>query len=200
MNKKEENKKELLLETAKIIISEKSYNEMNIKDLTECCGISKSTFYHYFKSKEELYFLVIENMIEEHLKEIKNLNFVGNLKEDLTTLINFKLNISIVEIKIMKKEILSGFHNINSKNIKKFQEIIDIFHGVIKKEGIDTGFLIVSLMAVVEEFIILQNNKLSKKEEFNRLKNFEIKNMEKNKKYVSEQILKMFLAYIGEDK
>ena len=47
--------------------------EMNIKDLTNRCGLSKSTFYHYFKSKEGVIESCYEHVVSSFQKQIKEI-------------------------------------------------------------------------------------------------------------------------------
>ncbi|MGN1344865.1 MAG: TetR/AcrR family transcriptional regulator [Traorella sp.] len=48
------NRKELILQNALKEFNENGYNQTSILNIANKSGISKSTFFHYFKSKEEL--------------------------------------------------------------------------------------------------------------------------------------------------
>uniref|UniRef100_A0A7C5SWT3 TetR/AcrR family transcriptional regulator n=1 Tax=Thermocrinis ruber TaxID=75906 RepID=A0A7C5SWT3_9AQUI len=66
--------KERLLEYAKILFSQKGYYATSVEDIVESAGFSKGTFYFYFKSKEELFKSLVEEM---HLNIVKRLeNFL----------------------------------------------------------------------------------------------------------------------------
>ncbi len=70
--------RERLLESAKILFSQKGYYATSVEDIVESAGLSKGAFYFYFKSKEELFKSLVEEM---HLNIVKRLE--GFLKRDL---------------------------------------------------------------------------------------------------------------------
>jgi len=66
--------REKLLESAKVLFSQKGYYATSVEDIVESAGFSKGTFYFYFKSKEELFKSLVEEM---HLNIVKRLeNFL----------------------------------------------------------------------------------------------------------------------------
>jgi AcrR family transcriptional regulator len=66
--------REKLLESAKVLFSQKGYYATSVEDIVESAGFSKGTFYFYFKSKEELFKSLVEEM---HLNVVKRLeNFL----------------------------------------------------------------------------------------------------------------------------
>jgi AcrR family transcriptional regulator len=66
--------REKLLESAKRLFSQKGYYATSVEDIVESAGFSKGTFYFYFKSKEELFKSLVEEM---HLNIVKRLeNFL----------------------------------------------------------------------------------------------------------------------------
>jgi AcrR family transcriptional regulator len=66
--------RERLLESAKILFSQKGYYATSVEDIVESAGLSKGAFYFYFKSKEELFKSLVEEM---HLNIVKRLeNFL----------------------------------------------------------------------------------------------------------------------------
>ncbi len=46
--------KALLYEKAKEMIRDRGYDAITVSDITDACGVTKGTFYHYFKSKDEM--------------------------------------------------------------------------------------------------------------------------------------------------
>jgi AcrR family transcriptional regulator len=66
--------RERLLESAKILFSQKGYYATSVEDIVASAGLSKGAFYFYFKSKEELFKSLVEEM---HLNIVKRLeNFL----------------------------------------------------------------------------------------------------------------------------
>ena len=49
------NTKEHILQTSLLLFMQKSYRDVTMKEIVEKTGMSKGAFYHYFKSKEELF-------------------------------------------------------------------------------------------------------------------------------------------------
>ncbi len=62
--------RERLLESAKVLFSQKGYYATSVEDIVESAGFSKGAFYFYFKSKEELFKSLVEEM---HLNIVKRL-------------------------------------------------------------------------------------------------------------------------------
>ncbi|MBV4417959.1 TetR/AcrR family transcriptional regulator [Clostridium tyrobutyricum] len=52
--KQAEETKLILIKTAQKLITKYGYDKVRIEDITDSCGRGKGTFYHYFRSKEEL--------------------------------------------------------------------------------------------------------------------------------------------------
>lgn len=80
MSKFNENEKEqirqCLLTKGKELFIQYGLSKTSIDDLVQACGISKGSFYKFFSSKEELFYVIMQNqeeisnrLIGEHLKE-----------------------------------------------------------------------------------------------------------------------------------
>ncbi len=57
--KKHEERKDEIMEAAKELFANKGYEKTSVNDVLKRVGIAKGTFYHYFRSKEEL----LESMV-----------------------------------------------------------------------------------------------------------------------------------------
>ena len=64
--------RERLLESAKILFSQKGYYATSVEDIVESAGFSKGAFYFYFKSKEELFKSLVEEMHLNIAKRLEN--------------------------------------------------------------------------------------------------------------------------------
>jgi AcrR family transcriptional regulator len=92
--------RERLLESAKVLFSQKGYYATSVEDIVESAGFSKGTFYFYFKSKEELFKSLVEEM---HLNIVKRLE--GFLERDLP------LEASLIEhAKVFLEDIYQNRH------------------------------------------------------------------------------------------
>lgn len=54
----------LILETTKELVSEKGCRKMTLNDIMERTGLSKGAIYHYVKSKDELFVLILLERLE----------------------------------------------------------------------------------------------------------------------------------------
>ncbi|PGD98195.1 TetR/AcrR family transcriptional regulator [Bacillus wiedmannii] len=68
----EERRKEIL-ETAERLFLTKGYTKTTVNDILKEIGIAKGTFYHYFKSKEEVMDEVIMRIIKEDVTKAKRI-------------------------------------------------------------------------------------------------------------------------------
>ena len=56
----ENNSRERLLETATELFAEKGYAGASVREIVEKAGVSKPVLYYYFKSKEGLFYAILE--------------------------------------------------------------------------------------------------------------------------------------------
>ena len=75
-----------LLEAGKKILTEKGMSDTCVEEITEAAGVSKGTFYTYFRRKEELVFELSRNRFDELLQKARETpgSFPDRLKEYLT--------------------------------------------------------------------------------------------------------------------
>jgi TetR/AcrR family transcriptional regulator, transcriptional repressor for nem operon len=66
-----ETTKEHILDTAFKLFSSKGFKEITMQDLVRASGLSKGAFYHYFKSKKEIYELALEKYLFGFIGEMK---------------------------------------------------------------------------------------------------------------------------------
>jgi len=69
----EANARERLLETATELFAEKGYAGASVREIVEKAGVSKPVLYYYFKSKEGLFYAILEwaaNVQQDVLNEI----------------------------------------------------------------------------------------------------------------------------------
>jgi len=82
--------KEKIIDTAKILFSEKGYAATGLREISEKSGISLSNIYNYFKNKEEIFMSILdaENIILS-LKDLPSIlhdNFPDNLNKLILTI------------------------------------------------------------------------------------------------------------------
>lgn len=70
--KYKEKKRELILEVAAELFSQKYYHEVMMDDVARLTDVAKGTVYNYFSSKEELYFTIMNAGLEHLNTTLKN--------------------------------------------------------------------------------------------------------------------------------
>ena len=73
INTLQNNARERLLETATALFAEKGYASASVREIVEKAGVSKPVLYYYFKSKEGLFYAILEwaaEVQQEILNEI----------------------------------------------------------------------------------------------------------------------------------
>lgn len=68
--KEPEVRKNEILDTANALFFTRSYEDVSIQEIIDAVGIAKGTFYHYFRSKEELLDALVSRMSEGILKAV----------------------------------------------------------------------------------------------------------------------------------
>jgi TetR/AcrR family transcriptional repressor of nem operon len=103
------NTKDRIIEAGSSAISAKSFNGCGLKEILDCAEVPKGSFYHYFKSKEDLGVAVIEESAERHAdfirlhlndRKLSPLKRVQNMFEDMR--IHYRENGPVRECVIAK--------------------------------------------------------------------------------------------------
>ncbi|MFH1002112.1 MAG: TetR/AcrR family transcriptional regulator [bacterium] len=71
--KKHDERKTEFLDTAQELFFTKGYEKTSVEAIIKKMGLSKGTFYYYFKSKEDLLDALIERLSEKILEEVKKI-------------------------------------------------------------------------------------------------------------------------------
>lgn len=71
MTRATESTKDRIIDAGSSAIAAKSFNGCGLKEILECAEVPKGSFYHYFKSKEDLGVAVIEESAAEHAEFIR---------------------------------------------------------------------------------------------------------------------------------
>jgi len=98
-------------------IAENGYEKASINTISREAGISKGTFYYHFRSKEELFFFIIEKVMNKKI-EFMNSNADPAIRQKLMTADMFE----ILEIQL---ELAIRFAHENSDYIRFFNRVIN---------------------------------------------------------------------------
>ncbi|MBU2628830.1 MAG: TetR/AcrR family transcriptional regulator, partial [Proteobacteria bacterium] len=70
--KERESRQALIIEAARQVFGEKTYDRVSMAEIANSAGIGKSSIYTYFKSQEELYALIAYHDAGLFIKELEN--------------------------------------------------------------------------------------------------------------------------------
>ncbi|AEX86456.1 transcriptional regulator [Marinitoga piezophila KA3] len=143
---------EKILKAAYLVFSENGYENASLNKIKETAGVSKGAIYHYFKSKDELFYHVIKSYFEEFVKifdqysfdsldKIKEFGFMAidiyeqDQKSQNITMVLFQQSLKNKEIKELLEEYITKVLN---KIGEKLQEISE--NGKLK-EDVDINLL-----------------------------------------------------------
>ncbi|AVQ17209.1 TetR/AcrR family transcriptional regulator [Fusobacterium gonidiaformans] len=107
-----ENKKEKILEIFQKLVLEKGYSKVSVEEITSSLGISKGSFYSYFKSKTDMVLECIEENLWISLERQKHIENISNSME--STLQNYFIDRFQRDVQHLKKELvlISLFKNL----------------------------------------------------------------------------------------
>ncbi len=109
MSSPENNSRERLLETATELFAEKGYAATSVREIVERAGVSKPVLYYYFKSKEGLFYAILDWATEVQ-KEILN---------------------EIFEARGTVQERLAFLYRRIQEGIREYQSLYIMIHGLI---------------------------------------------------------------------
>lgn len=125
MGDKSEQKRKLILETARKVFIEKGFKNVTMKDIVEACDISRGGLYLYFNNTKELFMEVLRLEASEADDVFSN-----NIPEDATA-----ADILALFLKEQKKELLRKKNNLTMATYEfYFSEDIPRKDNILKKQ------------------------------------------------------------------
>lgn len=186
------NKKTMILEKAFELFRKNGYTDTKVEDITKKLGISKGSFYTYFKTKEELLCELLESIKKSEMERYSKVEIDENPKKTLENFIKerFKSFLELlnnVDIRIMK----SFTQNTNVR--KLHEEMTKFFKSFIKENillkyesnrkydiEIISNFIISAIdNYLIEKIVCKKEYIFSSKEEFDGI-------VEDNQKLINE--------------
>ncbi|TCW46167.1 TetR family transcriptional regulator [Bacillus thuringiensis] len=137
----EERRKEIL-ETAERLFITKGYTKTTVNDILKEIGIAKGTFYHYFKSKEEVMDEIIMRIIKDDVAKSKAI--VSNPNIPVLEKLFRVLMAQSPESGDVKDKMIEQFHQPNNAEMHQKSIVQSIIHlspvlAEILEQGIDEG-------------------------------------------------------------
>ncbi len=119
-------RRELIVEAAKKLFSQKSFHEIGMRDIAVSLGVSPASIYRYFRSQDDLFVeLLFQDMsnIEKVIEESFELDLIS-LDDVAKTIIDYLLE-NEATFQIMCHFMIKG--EINDKTLKKYNAVQDFF-------------------------------------------------------------------------
>lgn len=131
-----------MIKMAAMMFEKHGYHKCSIQDIVEPLGITKGSFYYYFKSKEELLYYIHDDMISYLLEKTDNLlqqkanseqKLYGIIKNLLDTIHHFKSNVFVFyqEMRYLSPE--------NFQMVKKKRDTYNEMILTMLLEGMEAG-------------------------------------------------------------
>ncbi|KXY78181.1 TetR/AcrR family transcriptional regulator [Bacillus anthracis] len=142
----EERRKEIL-ETAERLFITKGYTKTTVNDILKEIGIAKGTFYHYFKSKEEVMDEIIMRIIKEDVAKAKVI--VSNPNIPVLEKLFRVLMEQSPKSGDVKDKMIEQFHQPNNAEMHQKSLVQSIIHlspvlTEILEQGIEEGIFLTS--------------------------------------------------------
>lgn len=112
--------KDKIFYTSFRLFLENGYEATNIRDICKEVGIKASTLYFYYKSKQDLFFCIYDDICNEYVKYIKSIDMFKadtKLKEKLYILLKQKLEYYISDIS--KHKFILRYHLFPPEELSK---------------------------------------------------------------------------------
>lgn len=129
MSDKSEQKKKLIIETARKVFMEKGYKSVTMKDIVEACEISRGGLYLYFQSTGEIF----EEVLKSEQEDADDL-FAGNIPKEASP-----SDILALLLKEQKKEILNRNASLNKAIYEYFFDSREPFKDNMLKKQFDAA-------------------------------------------------------------
>ncbi len=140
-------KRKFIIKVATEIFAKKGYENTDVVDILKAANISKSTFYYYFKSKRDLYEIMIQEFFNEIMKviwstEYRTLKNREEIEKYIEKLVNTYADFaekysSMIKIILSEATIVNPeFGEVLDRNIEALLLTIVDFVTIYKEKGI----------------------------------------------------------------
>ena len=198
---KKNQKRKKILDKAWELFRKNGYEETKVEDITRELGVSKGSFYTYFKTKDEVLYEILERIKKENEERISKINVNQEPSKILEDYVISKMNYIVKLLNNMK--ISSINRNLSNSKLKNFfEELKKVSIEFIKKNIVEKfnkingnkyNLEIISefVYLAIEEF--LYNEFVSKN--FKNLESSDLINIENTDEFVNS--LKEVIKFIN---
>lgn len=150
-----ERRREIMNKAIELFL-DKGYDKTSVNSIVEELKIAKGTFYHYFKSKEEILYEIIDESVEEYSERIKKdlnvLSGAGNKMQFILKKLLMPSDLSDQLIVSIEDDENAMMHQILEKKFyKKFHPILV----EIIKEGTKEGIFDITYPVEITEILLM---------------------------------------------
>lgn len=128
-----EKKRERILKKSWELFKKNGYEETKIERITKEVGISKGSFYTYFKTKEDVLFAILEKIEIEIENSINDIDTSEEPSKILYNLLEKRVELFLGYVQNMK---LGNLYIMKSGQIDEFKNKITVFYTTFIKENI----------------------------------------------------------------
>ena len=128
-----EKKRERILKKSWELFKKNGYEEIKIERITKEVGISKGSFYTYFKTKEDVLFSILEKIEIEIENSINDIDTSEEPSKILYNLLEKRVELFLGYVQNMK---LENLYIMKSGQIDEFKNKITVFYTTFIKENI----------------------------------------------------------------
>ena len=128
-----EKKRERILKKSWELFKKNGYEETKIERITKEVGISKGSFYTYFKTKEDVLFSILEKIEIEIENSINDIDTSEEPSKILYNLLEKRVELFLGYVQNMK---LGNLYIMKSGQIDEFKNKITVFYTTFIKENI----------------------------------------------------------------
>lgn len=128
-----EKKRERILKKSWELFKKNGYEEIKIERITKEVGISKGSFYTYFKTKEDVLFSILEKIEIEIENSINDIDTSEEPSKILYNLLEKRVELFLGYVQNMK---LGNLYIMKSGQIDEFKNKITVFYTTFIKENI----------------------------------------------------------------
>lgn len=133
---KKNQKRKKILDKAWELFRKNRYEETKVEDITRELGVSKGSFYTYFKTKDEVLYEILERIKKENEERINKINVNQEPSKILEDYVISKMNYIVKLLNNMK--ISSINRNLSNSKLKNFfEELKKVSIEFIKKNIVE---------------------------------------------------------------
>ena len=133
---KKNQKRKKILDKAWELFRKNGYEETKVEDITRELGVSKGSFYTYFKTKDEVLYEILERIKKENEERINKINVNQEPSKILEDYVISKMNYIVKLLNNMK--ISSINRNLSNSKLKNFfEELKKVSIEFIKKNIVE---------------------------------------------------------------